>query len=169
MELTKQQAADYLGIGLRTLIRLTGDKIAHLPKRRKSDKTLYDKAELDRYRATMESGIVSATVTHDAPVVDAQDRALMRRDEGVPDMSVTLGTNGTGGMQAQMLAAFQAMAAPVRLADKLMLSLIEAAQLSNLSRGHLRQAIEDGKLKARIIGRGWRVKRVDLNKYVEKL
>jgi excisionase family DNA binding protein len=46
---------------------------------------------------------------------------------------------------------------------------MEAAQLSGLSRGHLREAIDAGKLKARIIGRGWRVKRDDLDAYVKKL
>jgi len=58
---------------------------------------------------------------------------------------------------------------PVPVADKLTLSLVEAAQLSGLSRNHLRQAIEDKKLRARIIGRGWRVKRDDLDAYVKKL
>jgi excisionase family DNA binding protein len=55
------------------------------------------------------------------------------------------------------------------LAHKLTLSLVEASQLSGLSRNHLREAIEDRKLKARIIGRGWRVKRDDLDAYVKKL
>jgi excisionase family DNA binding protein len=42
-------------------------------------------------------------------------------------------------------------------------------RLSGLSRNHLRQVIEEKKLKARIIGRGWRVKRGDLDAYVKKL
>jgi excisionase family DNA binding protein len=46
---------------------------------------------------------------------------------------------------------------------------MEASQLSGLSRRILRQAIEEKKLKARIIGRGWRVKRADLDAYVMKL
>jgi excisionase family DNA binding protein len=55
------------------------------------------------------------------------------------------------------------------LAHKLMLSLDEAAQLAGLSRGHLRAAITEGKLKGRIIGRGFKVKRADLDAYVKKL
>ncbi len=58
---------------------------------------------------------------------------------------------------------------PPRLSEKLTLSLMEAAQLSGLSRRILRQAIEEKKLRARIIGRGWRVKRDDLEAYVKKL
>jgi excisionase family DNA binding protein len=72
-------------------------------------------------------------------------------------------------MQDRMLRAFEAMASPVRLSDKLTLSLTEAALLAGLSRGHLRLAIAEKKLKARIIGRGWRVKREDLEAYVKKL
>jgi excisionase family DNA binding protein len=56
----------------------------------------------------------------------------------------------------------------VGITDKLTLSLMEAAQLSGLSRRILRQAIEEKKLKARIIGRGWRMKRAALDAYVAK-
>jgi excisionase family DNA binding protein len=55
------------------------------------------------------------------------------------------------------------------IAQKFTLSLIEASRLSGLSRGHLREAIEAKKLKARIIGKGWRVKRENLVEYVRKL
>jgi excisionase family DNA binding protein len=57
----------------------------------------------------------------------------------------------------------------VPLTEKFTLSLVEAAQLSGLSRGHLRFAIAEKKLRARIIGRGWRVKRDDLEAYIRKL
>ncbi len=59
--------------------------------------------------------------------------------------------------------------AAVPLADKLTLSLVEASRLSGLSRNHLRAAIEAKKLKARIIGRGWTIKRDALDLYVRKL
>jgi len=55
------------------------------------------------------------------------------------------------------------------IAHKLMLTLPEAAALSNLSRNHLRQAIKTGRLKAQKIGRGWRIKRADLDAYVSAL
>jgi excisionase family DNA binding protein len=55
------------------------------------------------------------------------------------------------------------------LAHKLMLTLPEAAALSSLSRDHLRRAIKKGALKAQIIGRGWRIKRADLDAYVSAL
>lgn len=54
-------------------------------------------------------------------------------------------------------------------AHKVLLTLGEASALTNLSRGHLRKAIGQGKLKAQIIGRGWRIKRADLDEYVQRL
>jgi excisionase family DNA binding protein len=60
-------------------------------------------------------------------------------------------------------------AAVSAIAQKLMLSVPEASILSNLSRGHLREAIRGGRLKAKIIGCGWRIKRADLDIYVRAL
>lgn len=59
-----------------------------------------------------------------------------------------------------------------RLADvaaKLMLTLADCAALSSLSEHHLRGAIRAGRLKGKIVGRGYKVKRSDLDRYVAKL
>lgn len=58
---------------------------------------------------------------------------------------------------------------PVFVAYKLTLNLKEAAQLAGLSRGFLLEAIHDGTLKAAKRGRGWNIKRTDLDAYVNKL
>ncbi len=84
-------------------------------------------------------------------------------------MTVTRVTGDSRREFAQMIAEAVASKPALSVADKLTLSLMEAAQLSGLSRRILRQAIEEKKLKARIIGRGWRVKRADLDAYVVKL
>jgi excisionase family DNA binding protein len=55
------------------------------------------------------------------------------------------------------------------LGAKPLLTLAEAHNLTGLSRGILREAIDGGKLKAKIIGRAWRVKRADLDSYIGKL
>ncbi|WP_199332997.1 helix-turn-helix domain-containing protein [Nostoc sp. FACHB-190] len=57
----------------------------------------------------------------------------------------------------------------VLIADKLLLTLPEAQTLTGLSRELLRDAIASGELKAKVIGKGWRIKRTDLDRYVEKL
>jgi len=175
----KQDAAAHIDVSVRTLLRLVDQgKLAHLPKRRPAEETLFDAGELDRYKREVEAsaaGIVSAVVIPDTPGTrdtPVGNRAIARRNGSVSLSPVTLDTDDvldTPEMRGRMLAAFEAMASGLRLADKLTLSLTEAALLSGLSRGHLREAIGEGKLKARIIGRGWRVKRDDLDAYVKKL
>ncbi len=175
--LSKQAAADYIGVSVRQLIRLTGKgDVQHLAKRRDSEATRYSRAELDRYLGKI-APTLSATVTDDThdtddiPERNGNSQALMRRGaESVTPVTFDTGDAlDTPEMRLRMLAAFEAMASPVRLTDKLMLTLTEAALLAGLSRGHLRAAIGAGKLKAQIIGRGWRVKRPDLDRYVAKL
>jgi excisionase family DNA binding protein len=45
----------------------------------------------------------------------------------------------------------------------------DARALTGLSNDYLRASIHSGKLKAKIIGRGYKVKRDDLNSYIKKL
>lgn len=53
--------------------------------------------------------------------------------------------------------------------QKFLLTLTEAQELTGLGRTILREAITQGKLKAKIIGKTWRVKYTDLERYIEKL
>jgi excisionase family DNA binding protein len=57
----------------------------------------------------------------------------------------------------------------VRVSEKLLLNLTDCRLLTGLSDANLRDAIHEGKLKAKIIGRGYKVKRADLDEFVEKL
>lgn len=57
----------------------------------------------------------------------------------------------------------------ISIADKLLLTLPEAQALTGLSREFLRDAISQGKLKAQIIGKSWRIKRRDLEDYIANL
>jgi excisionase family DNA binding protein len=58
---------------------------------------------------------------------------------------------------------------PVPIADRLALSLDEAAQLSGLPRTFLVKNIHDGKLTAVRVGRSYLVKRSELNRFVQEL
>jgi excisionase family DNA binding protein len=161
--MNKEEAANHIGASVRTLQRLTGaGKIAVTYERgHKGDEARYMQSDLDAYLQSQK------------PV------ALMRPDTGAPNgaaddatqaMSLVATHGAASGMAgAALIEAFAQMSVPVRVSEKFTLSLIEAAQLSGLSRGHLRFAITEKKLKARIIGRGWRVKREDLEAYIKKL
>ena len=113
---------------------------------------------------------------------------LMEKIEGLTPVAAPADTHGehalvpaapAPGVLERLAAALEALrpgaqpaARHVSIADaaqKLLLSLPEAAALSGLSRNHLRQAIKEENLKSRKIGRGWRIKRADLEAYVRKL
>jgi excisionase family DNA binding protein len=160
--MNKDQAANFIGVSVRTLQRLTGKgKIPVSYERgQKGDEARYDQHDLEAYLQTQR------------PVAIMRPNSDTTSDmaDGVTQ-AMTLGaTSGAAGMAGEALIKTLAqMAAPVRVSEKFLLSLTEAAQLSGLSRRHLREAIGNGKLKAKIIGRGWRVKREDLESYVKKL
>jgi len=59
--------------------------------------------------------------------------------------------------------------ASIRVSEKLLLNLNDCRLLTGLSDAKLRDAIKSGKLKGKIIGRGWKVKRQDLNKFINDL
>lgn len=178
--MNKHEAATYLDVSVRTLQRLTsvGEISAGEVRGKTGMVTDYAKEELDRFKGAQAHNAQDGTryvrphVALGTPGALPDAQGLARRKQGVSISPVTLDTGDardTPEMRTRMLVAFEAMASPVGLTDKLMLSLTEAALLSGLSRGHLRGAITEGKLKARIIGRGWRVKREDLDAHVRKL
>ena len=54
-------------------------------------------------------------------------------------------------------------------AHRLMLDLRDASIISGLSKSYLKSAIKEGTLKAKLIGRGWKVKRSDLDQFISDL
>ncbi len=57
----------------------------------------------------------------------------------------------------------------VPIESKILLTLDEARSLTGLSTQILRDAIKQGNLNAKLIGKSWRIKRNDLDKFVENL
>jgi predicted transcriptional regulator len=59
--------------------------------------------------------------------------------------------------------------ASVRVSEKLLLNLNDCKLLTGLSEQNLRDAIKSERLKAKIIGRGWKIKKQDLDDFVSNL
>jgi excisionase family DNA binding protein len=59
--------------------------------------------------------------------------------------------------------------ASVRVSEKLLLTVKDCRLLTGLSEQNLRDAIKAEKLKARIIGRGYKIKRQDLDEFISNL
>jgi excisionase family DNA binding protein len=168
-----KEAAGYLGVSVKTLERriALGDiSVAYVPGATGKQRT-FDRAELDRFKQAEAEKIIATTYVARPRVAPVASVA--------PDSPAMLERTGSGhnsGALMELVAAIEQARARLPpaltvsdLSCKLTLSLVEAAQLSGLSRGHLREAIEAKKLKARIIGRGWRVKKIELEAYVRKL
>jgi excisionase family DNA binding protein len=172
--MNKRAAAEYLGISTRALeYYYTGGR-SELSVRKVRGQTGevadFDEGELRKLKAKIDAKRAPrpAVVREDSDQIEsheAESRSLARLSDVAPIRDLALALKSLSeGLQTPAKANAQ-----VPVADKIILTLPEASALTNLSRNHLRQAIEDKKLKARIIGRGWRVKRDDLDAYVKKL
>lgn len=132
--LGKEQAAEALGISVRTLLREVGaGKVAPMPKRRQPDPTLFSRDELERYRRQEEAApkYVSPVVTPDTP---GEGQALVRRADGeqIAAMFVKIMADAQNGNHRGPSI--------VDLAHKLYLTEREAAAYSGLPLAAIRGA-----------------------------
>jgi excisionase family DNA binding protein len=157
--MNKQEAANELGISVRSLQRIVqSEKISVIYKRGASGKqeAIFKPEEIEIYKRGRDAEIIKPTVA------TSNDTALARSDATTGDTALARNVIETFfnlGLQKPAVA----------IADKPLLKLDEAAALTGLSRHVLRQAIEDGKLSGRIIGRAYRIKRADLDAFIKKL
>jgi len=170
--MNKEQAAEYLGITVRTLQRhMAANRISFRGGRDTGKEATFTADDLDRFKADQDA--LTATVS---PVVSPLSESVSHSPQHALQAAFQSQDTALGERLISVLEGLQSRAPANRaslsvsdIAQKIMLTLPEAALLTSLSRNHLRQAIEEKKLKARIIGRGWRVKRDDLDLYVRKL
>jgi hypothetical protein len=161
----KEAAAKFLGVSVQTLQRYTGAgrisaKYVHGERGPQAE---YEKAEIEKLKESPTSApaYVRPAVTGAAPgPAAATMTALAPRMQSSNEMLAAL----IGALKQSVTPA-----AAVPLLDKLMFTLTESADLSGLSRTYLRQAIGKKKLTVRIIGKGFKVKRSDLEAFNQKL
>lgn len=167
--ITKEQAAEILGKSERAVERYSkadGDKPALLSvtyeKGKTRDVPMYDENEVRELAERLRQPQAARPVL--APAENQQNAIATRSD---------IGDNLVAILQ-RMASAIEESNTPaptVPLADKLLLSLPEAAMLSGIPVDKLRSAVKSGALKAiPAIGRGLgKVRRADLDAYVKKL
>jgi excisionase family DNA binding protein len=90
-----------------------------------------------------------------------------------PDTSLATTTPDARLFVAQLVEAIatreQSRSASIRVSEKILLNLTDCRTLTGLSDDFLREAIHSGTLKAKIIGRGYKVKRQDLDEFINNL
>ena len=169
--LTKQQAADFLGVTVRTLERYTQEgKIGGRYEKGKTRSVLvYDESELRAFKAELETKTYKPAVDPTPTNRDNHRAELSRFVEGTQLLPLLDGLNHLIDVVKLVREEQEVDRLTVPIHHKLTLSLAEASALSGLSRQRLRQAIKDGTLQAQIIGKGYRVKRTDMEDYVDSL
>jgi excisionase family DNA binding protein len=170
--MNKEQAAKFLGISVRTLQRyMSSHKIGFQMRRTKTgEEAIFDKNELRRFKQEMKE--VTTTV---------KGSVMPMTEPVTPDATIEEENTQLALAPAALIQRFAAMlhavqtAAPaatepaVAIENKPLLTIGEARKLTGLSDGHLRDALHGGKLRGKIIGRAWRIKRSDLDAYINKL
>jgi hypothetical protein len=90
-----------------------------------------------------------------------------------PDTAIATKTPDARLFVASLIEAItnreEVRSASVRVSEKLLLSVKDCRFLTGLSEQAIRDAIRDERLKSRVIGRGLKVKRSDLDDFIEKL
>ena len=90
-----------------------------------------------------------------------------------PDTAIAVKTPDARLFVAQLVEAManreEPHGASVRVGEKLLLNLNDCRLLTGLSEQSLREAIKAERLKAKIIGRGYKIKRQDLDNFINDL
>ncbi len=170
--MNKQEAADYLGVSVRALERYVQQgRISVKYEKGKTRSTAnFDPAELEAFKVELNQPTVKPAFEsrqiateqeqHPGKLVHQSGEITEFGEVGVIDKLSSI-------IEGLLLRGDNQPLVPI--ADKLLLTIAEAQALTGLSREFLRDAINSGELKAKVIGKGWRLKRSDLQEYIDKL
>lgn len=170
--MNKQESADYLGVSTRAIERYT--QKGKLTVKYEGGKTrpiaVYDEQELVKLKEELNTTSYKPAVVDSVPEGSALEVGV-NTDNASYGLSELINQLEKLNQTIESFKAIEgARAVPsVPLSDKLVLSLKEVQALTGFSRERLREAIKNGFLKAQKIGNGWKVKRKDLESYVENL
>ncbi len=169
--MNKQEAAEFLGVSVRALERYVqqGRIGGHYEKGKTRPTLVFDAAELEKFKDELEQKLYKPAVessNSDNPATS--DTALARLSSSSSMQPETAESEHLSAL-IEVLLEHQSQRSSTPAYHKLLLTLAEAQELTGLSRAILRQGISEGTLKAQVIGKSWRIKYTDLERYVEKL
>jgi excisionase family DNA binding protein len=156
--LTKHAAAERLGVSIRAIENYSAKGKLH-PKYatgRRGKIALFDEAEVDRLKDERGEVVFSPR----PPKVTAESALPTLASESPQRLAF---------LETIRAALTTSGGSTLSIGDKIILTLSDAAQLTSLSQKHLRQAIKAGNLKGKKIGKGWKIKRFDLDDFAAKL
>jgi len=169
--MNKQEAAEFLGVSVRAPERYVqqGRIGGHYEKGKTRPTLVFNAVELEAFKAELEQKLYKPVVEPSNPDNAASnDKALTRLSENSPTQPELAESEHLAAL-IEALFKYQSSNSSTPAYHKLLLTLADAQELTGLSRAILRQAISEGTLKAQVIGKSWRIKYTDLERYVEKL
>jgi excisionase family DNA binding protein len=162
--MNKKEAAEHLGVSTRLVEKYSSEgrlgEVTYI-RGRTGKQAEYDRQAVEKLKAVLDTPDTAiATRTPDARLFAAHlVEILERREQANIEAIRGLLTDGSDNPRS----------ASVRVSEKVLLTISDCRLLTGLSDASLRNAIHSGKLKARILGRGYKIKRSDLDRYIEKL
>ena len=186
--LNKIEAAEYLGCTTRTLERHVKDqKIGVTYEQSKfGEVAMFDPQELDDFK----SGKTKTRVTRIAPAAPYESVEFV--DESTPDVSGQIVRSpsqnqlthkpsseslplGIGGLVPLIDNWFDRVVGAINrrtiteLRSKPLVTLDEAQVITGLSREILMDAMKNGQLPTRIMGKAYRIKQTDIDRYISEI
>jgi excisionase family DNA binding protein len=162
----KSEAAKFLDISEKTLERLVknGEISSKLEKGKTRDVVVFDDEELKIFKEKRES-------SKHRPAFSISDDSLTQNSVSlIPTKADNLDRqNQTLEFLEVFKTALTNQKLTVPIADKVLLTIKDCQLLTGLSQQTIRAAIRDETLKSRVIGRGFKVKRTDLDDFIDKL
>ena len=167
--MNKQEAADYLGVSTRAIERYT--QKGKLSVKYEGGKTrpiaVYDEEELSQLKEELNSTSYKPAIVESTPATttpsDTPSAGLSELISQLKEMTEVISSFKFLPQESSA----QKTPPTVPIDKKLVLTLREVQALTGFSREGLRKAIKEGQLKGKIIGQGWKIKRSDLDDYIE--
>ena len=162
--MNKKEASEFLGVSIRLVEKYAAEgrlgKITYI--RGKTGKQAeYNQDAVEMLRAALESPDTALTTNSpDARLFVAQLVEAMASREQAHVEAIRGLLSGSSE---------EPRSASVRVSEKILLNLTDCRLLTGLSDAKLRAAIHSGKLAGQIIGRGYKIKRAELNRFVNDL
>ena len=130
---------------------------------------VYDDTELHAFKTELTTKTYKPAIDQTPTNSDTDETALSRFVDVPQSLTMPEGLDQLVDVLKAIREEQEVDRLTVPIHHKLTLRIAEASALAGISRPRLRQAVKSGELTAQIIGRGYRVKRIDLETYVGNL
>jgi len=168
--MNKQQAAEYLGVSVRALERYVQQgKISVKYEKGKTRSTAnFEETELELFKEQLNQPIVKPAVDSRqiSTELPSEQGKIVHHSGEVKEVGEITVIDKLSSIIEGLLGEKQPQ---VAVGEKILLTVVEVQQLTGLSREFLKEAIAAGQLPAKVIGKSWRVKRSDLDDFIDNL